>query len=119
MKSKKQKNKFKNIVSDIYYRFLALPMLIFLWFLLVVWRHRIEKHQIRLFRSREEVDYLWRLSQQLEGKKFEIQQKKLKNFEKDFLHLEEDLRKDTERYEKQKEFFEKYLGKVLDPTIGE
>ena len=119
VKSKKQRNKFKNIVSDIYYRLLALPMLIFFWLLLIVWTHRIEKHQIGLFKSREEVDYLWRLSQQLEGKKFEIQQKKLKNFEKDFFHLEEDLRKDTERYEKQKEFFEKYLGKVLDPKIGE
>ncbi len=119
MKSKKQNNKFKKIVSDIYYRLLALPMLLLLWFLLIVWRHRIGKHQIQLLRDREKVDYIWRLSQQLEGKKFEIQQKKLKRFEKDFLHLEEDLRKDEERYEKQKELFEKYRGKVFDPTIGE
>lgn len=118
MKNKKQNNKFKKIVLDIYYRFLALPMLFFLWLLLIFWRRRIGKHQIQLLRDREKVDYIWRLSQQLEGKKFEIQQTKLKRFEKDFLHLEEDLRKDEERYEEQKELFEKYLGKVLDPTIG-
>ena len=119
MKSKKQNNKFKKIILDIYYRLLALPMLFLLWLLLIVWRRRIEKYQIRLFRSREKADYIWHLSQQLEGKKFEIQQTKLKRFEKDFLNLEEDLRKDEERYEKQKELFEKYLGKVFDPTIGE
>ena len=119
MKSKRQNNKFKNIVTDIYYRLSALPMLFLLWLLLFVWRRRIEKYQFRLLQSREKVDYIWYLSQQLEGKKFEIQQKKLKRFEKDFLYLEENLRKDTERYERQKELFEKYLGKVLDPNIGE
>jgi len=118
MKSKKQ-NKFKNIILDIYYRLLALPMLFLLWLLLIVWRRRIEKYQIRLLKDREKVDYIWHLSQQLEGKKYEIQQKKLKSFEKDFLHLEENLVKDKERYEKQKELFEKYLGKVFNPTIGE
>ena len=119
MRSNKRNNKFKNIVSDIYYRLLALPMLFLLWLLLIVWRRRIGKHQTQLLRDREKVDYIWRLSQRLEGKKFEIQQKKLKRFEKVFLHLEEDLRKDEERYEKQKELFEKYLDKVLDPSIGE
>jgi len=119
MKNKKRNNKFIAILTDLYYRLSAMPLLFLLWLLLIVWRRRIGKHQIQLLRGREKVDYIWRLSQQIEGKKFEIQQKKLKRFEKDFLHLEEDLRKDEERYEKQKELFEKYLGKVFDPTIGE
>jgi len=119
MKKKQRNNRFGAIIKDLYYRLQALPMLFFLWILLLVWKRRIEKWQIRIFENRKKLDYIWLVSNQLEGQKYEKQQRELKKFEREFLHLEEGIKMDEERYLKRKELFEKYIGKVFDPTIGE
>lgn len=111
-------DRFINIIRDLYYRLTALPPLFLLWVLLLVWRRRIEKWQTRLMENRHKLDEIHSLSGMLEGQKYERQQKKLKSLEKYFLRLEEDVKADQERYEKNKELFQKYLGRVFEPTIG-
>ena len=118
MKPKKQKDKFKKIILDIYYRLRALPMLFLFWILLLVWKRRTEKWQARLFKNRERLNEAWQLSSYLGHNKYDKQQRVMKKFEKDFLLLEEDMRGDEEHYLKQRELFEKYLAKVFDPHFG-
>ena len=88
------------------------------WILIIVWRHRVEKNKNQLAENRYKLNHIWHLSGYLKGAKHRQEQTKLKKFEKIFLRLEENAKKDEERYEKQKELFDKYLGKVFDPRIG-
>src|SRR3990172_10929558 len=116
MKNKKRNNKFINIIKDLYYRLQALPLMFLFWILIIVWKHRIWRWQSRLLDSRRKIDIIWELSQHLDGKKPQEQESKLRNLEKYYLRLEISLKEDEERYLKQKELLDKYLGKVFDPT---
>ena len=89
------------------------------WLLIIVWKRRIQKRRDILADSRLKLDQIWLFSSELKGDKLNLQPKKLKKFERNFLHLEENLRKDEEMFFKREEQFKYYLSKVFDPTIGE
>ena len=107
-----------NIFKDLYYRLCALPLLFALWIILCVWKRRIGKYELRLARNREKMDLMWLMIENFEGKRYKSEKIKLTKFEKEFLNFEEELKNDIERCEKRKALFKKYLGKLLDPTIG-
>lgn len=112
-------NKFKTIIIDLYYRFRILPLLLFLWYLLITWKRCLRRHEARFLKNREKLDHIWTLSERLSGQKYIEQQKYLRKMERDFLQLEEGIKEEEEYIIKQKELFEKYSAKVFDPHFGD
>lgn len=111
--------KFKNILSDLYYRITALPLLFLLWIIILMWKYRIGGQHYRLMKNRGKLDQIWLLSERLEGQKREKQAKKLKKFEKEFLFLENDIKEYEEKYLTTKEYLDRSWQKVIDPHFGE
>jgi len=108
----------KSIIKDLYYRVTSLPLILLFWALIIIWRKRIQKRHDSLTKSRLMLEEIWLQSSRLEGDKYNLQQKKLRKFEKDFLGLEKNLAKDEEMFLKREEQFKYYLKKVFDPNLG-
>lgn len=111
--------RLKSIIKDFYYRIKSLPIMFLFWILIIVWKRRVQKRHDILSKNRLMLDEIWLISSRLKGDKFNHQRKKLKKFERGFLRLEDDLRKDEEMFIKREEQFKYYIGKVFDPKIGE
>lgn len=112
-------HKLMSIFQDLYYRLQVLPKMFYFWILILICQLRIDKAKNRLFTNRLELDKIWYMSSYLKGAKLKKTRTKLKKIERDFLLVEEDIKKIEEYFLERKKLFDYYLGRLLDQKIGE
>lgn len=118
MKKQPKTNKFKSIITDLYYRFNAFPMLLLLWLILIYWNIKIQKQKNKLIKRQLKVDAYWKYSERISGKKYEKLIKSLKSIEKDLLYIENDLNDIEQIYLEKQEKLKYYASKLFDKTLG-
>lgn len=111
--------RLKNVLTDLYYRAVSLPLLVRLWLIISWWRYRISKQRYRFFKNRAALDHIWLSVEQLDSQEREKQEKKLRKLEKNLLVIEEEINECEEQYFTKKEFFARYWQKMTDQHFGE